>query len=226
KIYIAEFYYREKVKTKLVTMSDDFGNTMTYKNSDILDVMDEMIDSGFEVDEEKEIEAYQVTKYIASGEKILDESIIAGEHLPIIPMYGEYAYVEGEPHYEGIVRPAKDPQRLRNFGMSYLGDIMSKSPRPKPVYFPEQINGFEDMYSGETDYPYVNMNRKAPDGTDLPIGPVAITPDQPIPQALAATIELTRQAVEDVASAGLPAEMSDPGVQIAHKTVAAFQKRL
>ncbi|MCP4123447.1 MAG: portal protein, partial [Bacteroidetes bacterium] len=188
KIYIAEFYYREKVKTKLVTMSDDFGNTMTYKNSDILDVMDEMIDSGFEVDDEKEIETYQITKYIASGEMILDESIIAGEHLPIIPMYGEYAYVEGEPHYEGIVRPAKDPQRLRNFGMSYLGDIMSKSPRPKPVYFPEQINGFEDMYSGETDYPYVCMNRKAPDGTDLPIGPVAITPDQPIPQALAATI--------------------------------------
>jgi len=207
-------------------MADPFGEIITLRNDKLVDVLDEMDESGFEEVDTKEVEVYRVTKYVASGERILSKDVIAGEHIPVIPMYGEYSYVEGEPHYEGIVRPAKDPQRLRNFAMSYLGDMMSRSPRPKPIYWQEQIAGFEDMYQGDVDYPYLKMNRKAPDGSDLPIGPVAISPDQTIPQSLAATIDLTRQAVEDVASAGLPAEMSDPGVQIAHKTVAAFQKRL
>ena len=91
-----------------------------------------------------------VTRYLASGAQILDESVIAGENLPVVPVYGERGFVEGEEYYEeGIVRLAKDPQRLRNFQMSYLADIVSRSPRPKPIFYPEQVQGYEQMYERE-----------------------------------------------------------------------------
>ena len=45
---------------------------------------------------EKEVERYEITRYIASGAMILDSQVIAGDNIPIIPMYGERAYVAGD----------------------------------------------------------------------------------------------------------------------------------
>ena len=101
---------------------------MVVRKSDLErgDILEEVMDYGFELVEEKEIERWEVRKYIASGAEILngemnDETgeregeVIAGENIPVVPCYGETAQVEGNEHYEGITRIAKDPQRLRNF---------------------------------------------------------------------------------------------------------------
>lgn len=227
KIYVGEFYHREKVKDKILTMVDPMGETMLLRESDLLDSMDEMMDVGFFIDSEKVIERWEVTKYICSGAEILDTSIVAGEHIPVVPEYGERAIIEGEEHYEGIVRLAKDPQRLRNFQLSYLADIVSQSPRSKPIFTPEQIAGFEPMYNetgADNNFPYYLQNRKALDGSDLPIGPIAVMPEQPIPTALIGSIELSRQAVEDVANPGTPQNIADP--DLSGKAVLALQASL
>ena len=49
-------------------------------------------------------------------------------------------------------------------------------------------------------------------------------PEQPIPTSLMASIELSRQAVEDVANPGLPQDIADP--DISGKAVMAIQSRL
>ncbi len=229
KIYVTEFYYREKVKTKRITMVDPFGEELELKESDLEDVMDDMINEGFDIveDKEKTIETWQVTQYIASGKEILSETIIAGEYIPVVPCYGERAYIEGEEHYEGVTRLAKDPQRLRNFAMSYVAEIVSRSPRPKPIYYQEQIAGFEDFYSEsgvEDNLPYRLMNRKAADNTDLPLGPIGMTPEQPMPNALLPLIQLTKEAVEDVANPGVPQDVAD--VDMSGKAIHALQSRI
>lgn len=236
KIYVVEFYHQEKIKQNLLTMTDPFGQTIQVWESELETVMDELLDAGYEIESEKTVERYQVTKYIASGSDILNGEMvngerigetIAGENIPIVPVYGEHAYIEGEEHYEGITRLAKDPQRLRNFQLSYLADIVSRSPRPKPIFTQEQIAGFEDMYSeagSENNYPYLLQNRKAGDGTDLPIGPIAHMPEQPMPQALVASIALSREAVEDVANPGIPQDIADP--DLSGKAVLALQNRM
>jgi hypothetical protein len=237
KIYVTEFYHREKVKSKILTMVDPFGQTLEMRESDLVDVMDEMMDEGYSIESEKQIEVWQVTKYIASGAEILngemgddDErvgEVIAGEHIPVVPIYGEHAYIEGEEHYEGVTRLAKDPQRLHNFGKSYVADIVSRSPRQQPIWFQEQLAGFEDMHSqvgSENFYAYLLQNRKAGDGSDLPLGPVGVTPEQTIPSALAAMVDMTRQSVEDVANPGLSQDIADP--DISGKAVLALQARL
>ena len=237
-IYVVSFYHRRRIKDKVITFTDPMGQPLVLRESDLSEVMDELIDDGYEIASEREITRWEVRKYIASGEKILngkvnsktgerEGEVIAGENIPVVPTYGERAFVEGEEIYEGITRLAKDPQRLRNFQLSYLADIVSRSPRPKPIFNPEQIQGFEFMYElngADNNYPYLLQNRMDANGQPLPIGPVAQMPEQTIPQALMASIELSRQAVEDVANPGLPQDIADP--DLSGKAVNALTNRL
>ena len=236
-VYIARFYHRKKVKDKVITLTDPLGQPLVLRESDLTEVMDDLIDAGYKIEETREFMRWEVRLYIASGEKILngkegkdgerEGEVIAGENLPVVPTYGERAFVEAEECYEGITRLAKDPQRLRNFQMSYLADIVSRSPRPKPIFNPEQLQNFEFMYEqngADNNFPYYLQNRLGADGQVLPIGPVAVMPEQTMPQALLAMMELTRQAVEDVANPGLPQDIADP--DLSGKAVNALTNRL
>ena len=71
---------------------------MIVTEENIEDIEQELIDSGFEVIGEREVNRNQVTRYIASGERILDVTVIAGENIPVVPMYGERTIIEGEIH--------------------------------------------------------------------------------------------------------------------------------
>lgn len=227
KIYVSEFYYRTKVRDTVLTMTDPFGETLTLLESSLTEVMDDLIDEGYEITSEKVIERWECTKYIASGDEILVSEVIPGGNIPVIPTYGERAYIEGEEHYEGITRLAKDPQRLRNFQMSYLADIVSRSPRPKPIFSPEQISGFEFMYEengADNNYPYYLQNRFDSNGNPLPVGAMAVMPEQTMPNALAASIDLSRQAVEDVANPGVPQDIAD--ADLSGKAAAIMQNRI
>lgn len=226
-VYVSTFYFADEVDDKVFTMTDPFGQVLLLRESDIEEIQDELIDEGYEIESEKDIVRVRITKYIVSGERILSSYVIAGENIPVVPVYGERAFVEAEEHYEGITRLAKDPQRLRNFQLSYLADIVSRSPRPKPIFTPEQVQGFEFMYEengSDSNYPYLLQNSRDGNNNPLPIGPVAQMPEQPMPSALMAGIDLTRQAVEDVANPGLPQDIAD--IDLSGKAVAQLQNRL
>jgi len=226
KIYIVEFFHRELVKGKVITFVDPFGEERELLESQIAEIEDDLIDAGFEITTSREIEHYQVTRYLCSGEFIIDESVIVGEHIPVVPIYGERSHIEGQEHYEGVTRLAKDPQRLRNFQLSYLADISSRSPRPKPIFSPEQIEGFDWMYEengSDNHLPYVFQHLKDANGEPLPIGPAQM-PEQPVPTALTQLIGESRAAVEDVVNPGLPQDIADP--DLSGKAVIALQNRL
>jgi hypothetical protein len=236
KIYVVEFYHREKVKEKILTMADPFGETQLLRERALESVMDEMIDLGYEIIDEKEIDVWEVRKYIASGAEILNGKEVDGErigerlpgdNIPVVPQFGELAIVEGEVHYEGMTRLAKDPQRMRDFAHSYITDIFSKSPREKPIFQKEQIAGYEFMYDltgPDNNYPYLLQNKTDANGSDLPIGPVAMLPAPNIPPALAAAVELSASAIREVANPGLPQDIADPDTS--GKAVLALQARL
>jgi hypothetical protein len=225
--YAVRFYHREKVNDKVLTLADPFGQEMKVLESALSEIMDELIDEGYEIVGEKAIKRFKVTLYIANGNRVLKTYKIAGEEIPVVRQYGERAYIEGVEHYEGVTRLAKDPQRLRNFQMSYLADIVSRSPRPKPIFFPEQLGQFRGMYEdngADNNYPYLLQERKAEDGSDLPIGAVAQMPEQNVPTALVESINLSREAVGDVAPANVSQDIAD--VDLSGKAVAQLQARL
>lgn len=226
-IYVTNFYQREKIKEKVVVLVDPFGIETIVRGDDLDDQMETLMDIGYQVVSERTVERFEVRKYIASGSEILKSYIIPGGEIPIIPTYGERGWVEGVEWYEGCVRLAKDPQRLRNFQLSYLADMTARSNRNKPIFLAEQVKKYEFMYEdagSENNYPYYLQNRFDANGNDLPLGPVGEMPDQKLSPSLVASIELSRQAVEDVANPGLPQDIADP--DLSGKAVIALQNRL
>jgi len=224
-VYVATFYEREMVEDKILRFQEPItGEIVQYYESEAFEVLDELEETGHILVDSKEVERYQVTKSIASGADILAEYIIAGENIPVVPVYGERAFVEGQEYWAGLVRLAKDAQRLHNFTMSYIADIASRSPRPKPVVFPEQIAGFEDMYEeSEINYPYTLMNRKTIQGEDLPLQ-FGQLPEQPVPSSLNQLIPLTQQAVSDVAGEAMPKDFAN--VDLSGKALTQLNQRI
>jgi hypothetical protein len=227
KIWVTSFYHKTKELEKILALEDPFGSVVTVREDSIAEVEDELIAAGYSVVDERTVERWVIHKYIASGEEILSCDRIPGEEIPVVPVYGERSFVEGEEHWEGVTRLAKDPQRLRNFQLSYLADIVSRSPRNKPIFHRDQIAGYENMYEengADNNFPYYLMNRTDANGEMLPIGPVGEMPEQKMPTSLVASIDLSRQAVEDVANPGIPQDIADP--DLSGKAVMALQSRL
>ena len=273
KVWVTEFYHRKKVSIELYTLLNPLGEEVVVDENELQEKMNDLIKIGYEIQDSKTTERYQVKKYICDGKAILngdaevedyetececeedrggcdcprcsgmEESdddatsamqekeregeVIAGEHLPVIPVYGERAFVEGQEHWEGVTRLAKDPQRLRDFQLSYLADIASRSPREKPIFFADQIKGFENMYSldgADNNYPYLLMNRVSVEGEELPPAQIGSLTAPQIPPALVESINMSRQAVEDVANPGIPQDIADP--DLSGKAVLALQARM
>lgn len=211
--YVGEFYWRYKKKVTINFYKDLFGQTTAYYKDEVDEIgEDNLINAGYRKIDNKVINRWCVTKYIVSGCGIMAQQEIAGTEIPIVPLYGEFARVNGVEHYEGITRGAKDPQMLRNLQMSYLADIVSTSPRPKPIFTQDQIQGYEQMYAengADNNFPYFLVNRYDINGVELPPGPMSTMPEQPIPQALIASIDLTREAIGDAAKSGAPNSIAE-----------------
>lgn len=211
-IFVVEHYQRYKKKVTIRYFKDLFGETTAFYDEQVKDNLQELKNAGYLEVDKKVINKWCVRKYVVSGEGILDDQDITGTDIPIVPFYGERAFVNQKEHYEGITRLTQDPQRLRNFQMSYLADIVSTSPRPKPIFYPEQIAGFEHMYEengADNNYAYYLQNPTTVNGQPLPPGPAGQMPEQPIPSALIASIQLMSEATADVAQSGAPNSIAD-----------------
>lgn len=209
-IKIGEFYHKTKKRERVLMYEDPLGQVKAVYQREVKDVIDEMEDAGFVKIGEKMKERWVVKKHIVSGEKVIQSQRIAGEHIPIVPIYGDWSRVEGREIWRGIYHDAQDPQRLHNFMMSYLADIVAKGPKQKPIFNPGQIQGYEYMYSAagaDNNYPYLLQNEiSAETGQPYPAGPIGYLEPPVLPQAGAALLDLTRRSVDDVTGGSLNQE--------------------
>lgn len=225
-IHVAEFYEVEKKKETVFIYQDPFtGEPSAYFKQDINDVIDDLADKGMVKIAERKLERCRVYKSIVTSTGILkDRQLIAGEHIPIIPVFGEWGFVESKEVYEGIVRGTKDGQRLRNFILSAGADTVAKSPKKKPFFWPEQIAGYESMYSGTDDYPYYLLNRTDENAGELPPQPIAYMESPELPQANVLMLQAATDAVSQVATTGVSADAVN-GNQVAFDTVNQLNMR-
>ena len=225
-IHIAEFYeVEEKKETAFIYQDPITGEPVSYFKRDIKDVIDDLADRGFIKIAERQIKRRRVYKTLLSSTDIYqDKKLIAGEHIPIVPCYGEWGFVESKEVYEGVVRLTKDGQRLRNMIMSFNADIVARTPKKKPIFWSEQIAGYEHMYSGTDDYPYYLLNRTDENTGELPTQPISYMENPEVPQANAYMLEAATNAVKEVATLGVDAEAVNGG-QVAFETVNQLNMR-
>lgn len=223
--HVAEFYeVEEKKETAYIYRDPITGEPVSYFKRDIKDAIDELADKGYEKIAERQIKRRRVYKTLLTSTDVLkDKQLIAGEHIPIVPVFGEWGFVEDKEVYEGVVRLTKDGQRLRNMIMSFNADTVARTPKKKPFFFAEQIAGYEHMYDGNDDYPYYLMNRTDENNGDLPIQPLAYMENPEVPQANAYMLEAATAAVKEVATLGVDADAANG--QVAFDTVNQLNMR-
>ena len=72
--------------------------------------------------------------YKVSGSSILESSSDwAGKYIPLIPAFGKVARIEGKEYVRGLVRNAKDPNRIYNYTVS--SEIETTALTPKDPYW-------------------------------------------------------------------------------------------
>ncbi|MGG2141189.1 portal protein [Symbiopectobacterium sp. RP] len=223
--YVGEHYEVEEKKETVFIYQDPLtGEPVSYFKRDIKDVIDELSERGMVKIGERNVKRRRVYKTLLTLTEILkDRELKAGEHIPIVPVFGEWGFVGDKEVYEGVVRLTKDGQRLRNMIMSFNADIVARTPKKKPIFWPEQIAGYEYMYGGNDDYPYYLMNRTDESNGELPVQPIAYMENPEVPQANAYMLEAATNSVKEVASLGVDEQAANG--QVAFDTVNQLNQR-
>lgn len=71
----------------------------------------------------------------------------AGKYIPLIPVFGrELVPFDEERRWEGIVRPARDGQKLFNYAASSFVEAMASEPKSPWMAAEGQTEGYEELY--------------------------------------------------------------------------------
>ena len=230
-VYVAEVYRVEEASELIRIFQTLDGQEEKYSERDFeqdpeLETMLEAV--GTKEVRQRRVKRRKVRKYIMSGSKVLEDSgYIAGDQIPIIPVYGKRWFVDNVERCMGHVRLAKDAQRLKNMQLSKLGEISALSTVEKPIFTPEQVAGHEMMWSEDNlrNYPYLLLNTVTDaNGGETLAGPVGYTKPPQIPPALAGLLQITEQDMSDLL--GKPDAAEEVVSNVSGKAVELIQQRL
>lgn len=141
-IRIAEYFYTVRKPVKLVLLSD--GTTV--KKSELPDEQ-LMNDAGVFVINERDSYEKEIKWVKLTGMEILEESTWPGKYIPIIPVYGQTVVVDSKHKKFGLVRQAKDPQKMYNYWTTALTESVALAPKAKWILAEGQDEGHENEWA-------------------------------------------------------------------------------
>lgn len=123
---IASFWKREPVKRKIYLLSD--GQVVDEKS--LKELQGELAAQGITVvGQPREVQSHKVTQQLLSGGEVLEKVDWAGKYIPIVPVYGEDLFIDGRRRLRGLVRDAKDPQRMFNYWRTTSTELVALAPK-------------------------------------------------------------------------------------------------
>jgi hypothetical protein len=134
-----------------------------------------------------------------NGYEILEQRDWAGKYIPVIRIVGNEFEVDGRLYVSGLVRNAKDAQRMYNYWVSQEAEMLALAPKAPFIGYGGQFEGYEQQWktANTTNWPYLEVN---PDVTD---GQGAVLPlpsrAQP-PMASSGLLQAKAGASEDIKS--------------------------
>lgn len=82
-----------------------------------------------------------------AGSTVIDEREFPSRWIPIVPVLGDELWVGGKRILEGIVRHAKDPQRMYNFWSSAITESIALAPKAPFIGAEGQFEGYEQQWA-------------------------------------------------------------------------------
>lgn len=148
-----------------------------------------------EVIQTREATKKTVYRYHMSGAEVLKETTFPGKYIPIIPVYGEEAWIEGERYIHSLIRKAKDPQRRYNFWASTEAEMLMKAPKSTII----AVGGTTENYAEDYKDPdnAIVLRYDQVDAKGNPAPPPQINPGPQVPTGI---VNAMMQASEDIKS--------------------------
>lgn len=169
----------------------------------------------------------RIRKYILSGAEIIGPEkgqIIAGDCIPIIPVYGKRWWIDNMERTRGHVRLAKDPQRIYNAQISKLTETAATAATERPIFTPEQVAGHEQSWAeaniNRAPYALINPTVNADGSTQL-AGPVAMVSPPQMSPVLGALIQITGADIAEITSSDNGADQTKSNVSAQAMDLAA-----
>ena len=135
-----------------------------------------------------------------NGYEVLEKRDWAGKYIPIVRVVGNEFEVDGQIYVSGLVRNAKDAQRMYNYWVSQEAEMLALAPKAPFIGYGGQFEGYETQWktANTTNWPYLEVNPDVTDGAGatLPL-PMRAQP----PMASTGLLQAKSGASEDIKAA-------------------------
>jgi hypothetical protein len=150
-VIVAEYWHKVDEKATLYAVQDFEGNTQVTLDKP---------QQGFNVVNQRETTITRIKCCMISGAGILETTDWAGKYLPIVGVNGKEDLVDGKRTLRGLVRFAKDPQRMYNYWRTIDTEQKALAPKAPVLVTAKQIEGYEDQWqeSLTSNAPYLIVN--------------------------------------------------------------------
>lgn len=174
-VRIAEYFYTVRTPAKLVLLSD--GTSVFEEELPSNEVLEE---AGIEIIEKRDTYKKQIKWCKLTAMEILEEGDWAGKYIPVIPVYGQTAVIDAKHKKFGLVRMAKDPQRMYNYWTTALTESVALAPKAKWLMAEGQDEGHENEWAMANikAMPVLRYKQTDTEGRQAPV-PTRLQPEPP-----------------------------------------------
>jgi len=192
-VRIAEYFYYEYEPVKLNLYP---GNNVVEAGSREDKIMRQ---NGLTPIKSRVAEVKKVKWLKTNGFEVLEEQEWAGRYIPVIRVVGNEYEVDGRLYVSGLVRNAKDAQRMYNYWVSQEAEMLALAPKAPFIGYGGQFEGYEMQWktANTTNWPYLEVNPDVTDGN----GSVLPLPQRALPpMAQTGLIQAKMGASDDIKS--------------------------
>jgi hypothetical protein len=174
-IRVAEYFWIERERAKLYLLSD---GTSGFADSENFFARVEA--SGLTVIDERNSFRKAVKWIKCTAMEVLEEKTMAGKYIPVVPCYGAQVIVDDKRKKYGLVRFAKDPQRMYNFWRTSMTESVALAPKAKWLLAEGQDEGHENEWAMANikSTPVLRYKQKDIEGQPAPT-PTRLQPEPP-----------------------------------------------
>ena len=193
-VRVADYYYIEHTKK---TLNLYYGNVSALSGSP---EDKQMVALGMKPVRSREVDVKQVKYCKINGFEVLERNDWAGSHIPVVRVIGNEFEVDGRLYLSGIVRNAKDAQRMYNYWTSQEAEMLALAPKAPFIGYGGQFEGYENQWktANTTNWPYLEVN---PDVTDGQGGTLPLPQRSQPPMAQNGLIQAKMGASDDIKGA-------------------------
>lgn len=159
-VRVAEYFYVEEKPVTLCLVALPQGMVVMPKPE---------VPAGMMIMKERDTTQPMVKWAKLNGLEVLEARDWPGKYIPIVPVLGDEAEVDGQIVLASLVRHSKDAQRMLNYWKSAETEAIALAPKAPYVAAEGQLEGYEDDWKNANtrNLPYLTYNPRAAGGVVL-----------------------------------------------------------